>query len=277
MGDYLRAAGWYLGTVLFLKDRFPERSDLLSRNYASVLHRAFHSGRRSYPEDVVESLPSMVQSLDLEIARLEVADAEVAEALRSNRDTILNRALHSGNLEYPGEAVEAIPGMLKALEGDAALRSNRATIISRALNRGNFDYPAEAAKRLPGLFAVLDREIARLNPDVSRTARVLEANRATIVMRALADADFDYPEEVVKKLPKLRRTLADEIRRLAGGEPGAAEVLRAHGLTVIGRAINRADWDYPKKVAKALPALIKDLDPAKRAAVVQAALLNGTI
>lgn len=289
VGDYLEASGWLMGTVAFLKSRFPERGELIARNHASIVHRAFHGGNLRYPEEVVEALPSLLQSLDLEIARWASRDPDAAGALRTNRDTILSRALHSGDLNYPHRATKAIPEMLKTLDDQGthweagnmdaanALRANRASIVSRALNQGNFDYPGRAASRVPAIFQIVDREIARLDPFVSKTARLLEANRATIVMRALANGDFNYAEEAIKELPRLRQALEREISRLAVSDPEAAQLLRANRASVIARSLNSGDWDYPKKVAKELPSLIKTLDPAHRASAVHSAILMGAL
>jgi hypothetical protein len=272
--DYLGLNGWIFGMVEFLKARSSELGDLLARNRASIIHRAFHSGRPDFPAEAIGALPSLVNDLNREAARWETSDPDVAEALRSNRDTIINRAFHSGDLNYPERAVRAIPAMLQSLDG---LTANRASIVSRALNRGDFDYPEAAVQRIPELFETLDREIARLDPNVSKTARILEANRATIVMRALANGNLRYAEEVVKNLPQLLRDLNREIARLATVHPEAAKLLKANRRSVVDRTLNSGVWDYWKRVARALPSLSESFEPAHRAAGVHAVILSGEL
>lgn len=272
VGDYLEASGWLLGRVTLLKDPFAERSELLARNHASVVHRAFHSGNVRYPAEAVEALPSMLQILDLAIARWETSDPDAAQALRSNRDSVINRSLHGGDLNYPAAVVEALPRMLQTWDQAIAgwessdpetariLRSNRASVISRALNVGNLNYPEEAVKRLPSLLRTLDAGIARLARSDAETSRILRDNRSNVVTRVLATGDFQYADEVVKTLPRICRTLDQEIARLKRSDAEAARLLQNNRPSVISRALNRDDWKYPRQVAKALPSLLQALD-----------------
>jgi hypothetical protein len=150
--DYLRMRGWLQGTIECLRRRSDwesrETARILAGNFSSIILRALHSAKVDYAADTVSRLPAMIRSLDQAIQRLAATEPEASYFLRKNQYTILTRALHSGYLDYPEEAAEALPIALKKLnqkisrleisspEAARTLRSNVASIIYRALTNG---------------------------------------------------------------------------------------------------------------------------------------------
>jgi hypothetical protein len=76
----------------------PEAAAFLKNNRATILTRALHSGALDYGGRVAESLPSALRALDRKIGRLEASSPKEAEALRSNKRTVVYRALTNGHL-----------------------------------------------------------------------------------------------------------------------------------------------------------------------------------
>ncbi|HSA59193.1 MAG TPA: hypothetical protein VLJ37_05860 [bacterium] len=153
--DYLHMRGWLQGTIEFLR-RQPdwasrERAGILAGNFSSIVLRSLHNACVGYASDVVSHLPHMISRLDEATKGLEATEPEAAHFLRKNRSTILTRALHSGYLDYAGQAAEELPRALERLhqkisrleasspEDARELRANLPSSIYRALTNGDFE------------------------------------------------------------------------------------------------------------------------------------------
>lgn len=150
--DYLRMRGWLQGTIEHLRRKSDwesrSKATILEGNFSSVILRALHNANPNYASEVVAKLPSMMDQLDRAISNLAAAEPEASHFLRRNRSTVLTRALHSGYLDYPEQAVEGLPKTLKQLndrigrletespEAARDLRSNVSSLIYRALTNG---------------------------------------------------------------------------------------------------------------------------------------------
>ncbi len=153
--DYLRMRGWLQGTVECLRRRSDwesrETAGILAGNFSSIVLRALHNADVDYAAKAVSVLPRMISRLDQATKRLAAAEPEAAHFLRKNRATILTRALHSGYLDYPEQAAEELPRVLKGLNRKIAsletsspeaardLRDNTASAVYRALTNGKLD------------------------------------------------------------------------------------------------------------------------------------------
>lgn len=76
----------------------PEAAAFLKNNRATIITRALHSGTLDYGGRVAESLPSALRALDRKIGRLETSSPAEAKELRSNKRTVVYRALTNGHL-----------------------------------------------------------------------------------------------------------------------------------------------------------------------------------
>ncbi|HEX5037121.1 MAG TPA: hypothetical protein VFX30_08170 [bacterium] len=81
-----------------LADVEPEASSFLRNNRSTIIARALHSGLFDYGGEVVENLPSALKGLDRKIAGLEASSPATARILRSNKRTVVYRALTNGHL-----------------------------------------------------------------------------------------------------------------------------------------------------------------------------------
>jgi hypothetical protein len=77
----------------------PEASRHLKNNRLTILTRALHSGSLDYAGKVTETLPEALKDLDRQIERLETSSPEDARTLRSNKRSVVYRALTNGRLD----------------------------------------------------------------------------------------------------------------------------------------------------------------------------------
>ncbi|HEX5037751.1 MAG TPA: hypothetical protein VFX30_11380 [bacterium] len=135
--ELLRMRGWLLETIERLRrDPDPaarERGEILDANFASIVLRAQHHAGPGYAAEAAARLGSMLGELDAAIRNLSSIEPEAASYLRSNRATVITRALHSGFLDYGNRVKEALPSALKKLDPNL---SNRRTVVYRAITNG---------------------------------------------------------------------------------------------------------------------------------------------
>jgi hypothetical protein len=77
----------------------PEASRHLKNNRLTILTRALHSGSLDYAGKVTETLPEALKGLERQIERLESSSPEDARTLRSNKRSVVYRALTNGRLD----------------------------------------------------------------------------------------------------------------------------------------------------------------------------------
>jgi hypothetical protein len=168
---YLRMKGWLIGRAESLsRSRDPwerEAGKILSSNVSSVVLRALHNGDPDYASRCVERVPVILRFWSKSIARLAAREPEAAGVLRDNRLTVITYTLHSGYFDYP----ERILGG-----------------FSESLSR-------------------FDRKLADLRASDPETARILEANRLSVVYRALANGRVEYLTETAERFPQILRRL----------------------------------------------------------------------
>jgi hypothetical protein len=103
----------------------PEASRHLKNNRLTILTRALHSGSFDYAGKVTETLPTALKDLDRQIERLESSSPEIAKTLRSNKRTVIYRALTNGRLDYLADAGVGRPKALKILPQKSSTTTRR--------------------------------------------------------------------------------------------------------------------------------------------------------
>jgi hypothetical protein len=91
-------------------------------------------------------------------------------------------------------------------------------------------------------------------------AEILAGNFASIVLRALHNADVGYAAKAVASLPRMTAGLDRAAKRLAATEPEAAHFLRKNRATILTRALHSGYLDYPDRAAEGLPRILKELN-----------------
>jgi hypothetical protein len=153
--QFLRMRGWLLGTIEH-DARHPdagvrERAGILNANLASIVLRALHNAGPDYAAQAVANLASLTRHLDAAIANLSAVEPEASLYLRNNRATVITRALHSGI----------------------------------------FGYGEEVTEKLPAALQDLNRRIEDVGASSPEDAKKLQANKRTLVYRALTNGRLD--------------------------------------------------------------------------------------
>ncbi|HEX5037755.1 MAG TPA: hypothetical protein VFX30_11400 [bacterium] len=155
VGRFLRMRGWLLGTIehdaRHSDAGVRERAGILKANLASIVLRALHNAGPDYAALAVAKLASLTRHLDAAIANLSAVEPEASRYLRNNRATVITRALHSGI----------------------------------------FDYGEEVTEKLPAALQDLNRRIEDIGASSPEDAKKLQANKRTLVYRALTNGRLD--------------------------------------------------------------------------------------
>ncbi len=256
-----------------------EAAEALARNKGTIISHALSSGQLDYVGKVVAAFDGdegFLNFLATEIASLrERGDAEAAEALAKNKDTIVNHALNSGDMDYMAKAIAAFKGeegFLKLLyaeianlrerneaEAADALENHKGSIVSCALDSGQLDYVGKVVAAFEGekgFLRLLDNEIASLREQgENEAAEALARNKGTIVNHALNSGDMDYMAKVIaafKGEEGFLKLLDAEIANLRErNEAEAADALENHKGSIVSCALDSGQLDYVGKVVAA--------------------------
>lgn len=155
--EALKAVPKMLGAMDAEVKRFEDEeehdaAEAISANRPSIMSRALNEGGlTNYVNQALKAVPDMFRLIDEEVQRLEAKGRfDVAEPIRANRKSIINKALNQGTLMgYVEEALNAVPEIVRTIDREVtkfetegklnlanAIRSVRKTIISRALDNG---------------------------------------------------------------------------------------------------------------------------------------------
>lgn len=91
-------------------------------------------------------------------------------------------------------------------------------------------------------------------------ADLLSANFASIILRALHNANVDYAAEAVAKMPTIASQLDRAIDALSRTEPEASHFLRKNRQTILTRALHSGYFSYPEEAARDLPQTLRALN-----------------
>jgi hypothetical protein len=105
-------------------------------------------------------------------------------------------------------------------------------------------------------------EFLRKRPDWEsrEKAEILAGNFASIVLRAMHNADVGYAANAVAQLPRMLARLDQATKRLEHEEPEAAHFLRKNRSTILTRALHSGYLDYADRAAEELPNALKELN-----------------
>jgi hypothetical protein len=188
----------------------------------------------------------------------------------------------NGNLSYANQQGEIMAAHLDhyltlGLEGSLSR-----SLLSRRLHIR--DIPSFLAARgwLEGQAAFLYRR------GEQEMAEILQANRESIIYRALANGDLDYVIKVKKRLPQFLQSHEEAIAQAA--DDLFSKALQVNRGAIISHALASGDLDYIAKLKTGLPLLLQSLDEAitqatddvvrealraDRGAIISEALRNG--
>lgn len=105
------------------------------------------------------------------------------------------------------------------------------------------------------LLGTIERMKRRDDWEGRESARILEGNFSSIVLRALHNADVGYAATVVATLPGMISGLDRAIARAT--DPEAAHLLRKNRSTILSHALHSGYLDAPERAAKKLPATLE--------------------
>lgn len=77
----------------------PEASVYLRNNRSTIITKALHSGMLGYGDAVTKDLPKALKALNARIGALENSSPKTAKSLRTNKRTVVYRALTNGRLD----------------------------------------------------------------------------------------------------------------------------------------------------------------------------------
>ncbi|MBI4224499.1 MAG: hypothetical protein HY609_06150, partial [Deltaproteobacteria bacterium] len=175
-------------------------------NVNTIIHRALISGwLMEYVEKVKDFFKGgeVLREMEEAAKRIGKKDKESARTLDKNKGSIINHALHSGNLGYVEQVIagfEGEQGFLAKLKAEIeslktrdeaaaqALEKNKGSIINHALTSGNLGYVAQVIAGFEGdkgFLATLNAEIQSLRTRDSAAAEALDKNKGSIIYHAL--------------------------------------------------------------------------------------------
>ena len=268
---------FYTGVDSLMTRGETEAAEILAKNKGTIISHALSSGQLDYVGKVVAAFDGdegFLNFLATEIASLrERGDAEAAEALAKNKDTIVNHALNSGDMDYMAKAIAAFKGeegFLKLLyaeianlrerneaEAADALENHKGSIVSCALDSGQLDYVGKVVAAFEGekgFLRLLDNEIASLREQgENEAAEALARNKGTIVNHALNSGDMDYMAKVIaafKGEEGFLKLLDAEIANLRErNEAEVAEALVKNMGTIVNYALTSGRLDVAGAIA----------------------------
>ena len=84
------------------------------------------------------------------------------------------------------------------------------------------------------------------------TAKILRGNRDSVIYQSFHSGQLDYPEQMLQEIGDAVRDFDRKVNEMEASDPETAKILREDRGSVIYRALNGGQLDYPERVIQAL-------------------------